>query len=63
MGMVQMESELEKYRYSDGYHDCKITYYIYCDKCGSFSIEEYRTAKTWAKITIGLSLGVLGGIS
>jgi hypothetical protein len=60
MGMVRMESELGKFRYSDGYHDCKITYYIYCDKCGSFSIKEFRSLKSVAKIAIGLSLGVLG---
>jgi hypothetical protein len=63
MGMVRMESEFGKYRYSDGYHDCKITYYLYCDECGSFGIEEYRTAGVWVKIALGLFLGGLGGLS
>jgi hypothetical protein len=63
MGKVRMASELGKFRYSDGYHDCVTTYYVYCDKCGSFSIKEYRSIKSLAKIAIGFSLGVLGAAS
>ena len=55
MGMVRMVPG--KYRYSDGYHNSRITYYLYCDKCGSFGIEEYRTARTWTKIVDHLFLG------
>jgi len=58
MAVVRMETDFGS-RYSDG-HFCKITNYLYCDKCGSFSIKEYRTIKTRAGIAFGLSLAALG---
>ena len=58
-----METKLGSFRYSDGYHDCTTTYYMYCDRCGSFSIKEYRALKTWAEVAFGICLAVLGGIA
>jgi hypothetical protein len=63
MAVVKMYTELGKYRYKDGYHDCKITYYVYCNKCGSFSVKEYKTARTWAEVALGISLAILGGVA
>jgi hypothetical protein len=63
MAIVRMNTELGKFRYSDGYYDCTTTYYVYCNKCGSFSVEEYRSIKTWAEVTLGILLAALGGIS
>lgn len=61
MGQVRMETKLYNSSYSDGYHDCKVTYYIYCDKCGSFAMKEYRTVKTWAIVAVGLTSAMVGG--
>jgi len=60
MGQVNMRYELGTFRYSDGYSDCKITCLVYCDKCGSFDIREYRDLGTLARSAIGLLITALG---
>jgi hypothetical protein len=62
MGRLRMQTRLIEG--TPIYYDpeYEVTEYIYCDRCGSFNIKEFRTAKTWIIMATGLLIagGLIG---
>ena len=59
MGRLTVKSKLLRYSPINNYPEHEITDYIYCDKCGSFYVEDYTAGSGLLKIAAGILIAAL----